>query len=98
MPLIFSFQYALGVMVWFVRIFIVMVGLGIIYMVFTQETIPVYSRGHMLFKYSLWNEPVRFIVYFVAFSVFEWFLVRVHAVMTGEANRNSGKRREKSGS
>lgn len=79
---------------WFVRFFLILMGAGIVYMVLTQETIPIHTTGRMSFSYSLWSDPVRFSVYFAAFAVFEWFLFRVHAGMAQEerAKRNRSRK------
>lgn len=79
---------------WFIRFFIALIGSGIIYMVFAQETIPLSSRGSMSFTYSLRDDPVRFAVYLAAFCFFEWFLIKVHAGIM-EEERNPKKKRKK---
>jgi hypothetical protein len=89
------YSIKLGVGMWFVRFFIALIGLGIIYMVFTQETIPLSSRGRMSFSYNLWDDPVRFAVYFAVFCFFEWFLIKVHAGMMEEERNPKMKKKKK---
>jgi hypothetical protein len=72
---------------WFIRFFIIAIGLALIKMIVTQETIPIRPyEGGLSSTYVLWDHPVAFILYFTAFAVFEWYLVKTYLGMKKEDN------------
>jgi len=79
---------------WFIKSFIVLIGLGLIYMIFTQVTIPMGSPGHYR-TWSLWDHPVRFIVSITVIIIIEWFLIQVYSKAKEEENTKKKKRKRK---
>jgi hypothetical protein len=59
---------------WFIRLFVWAVGLALLYMLLTQQTPPMLVHGEQR-VYSLVHHPIRFVLTFAMFAVFEWFLI-----------------------
>ena len=59
---------------WLIRLFVWAVGFALLYMLLTQQTLPMLVHREQRI-YSLAHHPVRFVLSFAMFAVFEGFLI-----------------------
>jgi len=78
---------------WFIRLFVWAVGLALLYMLLTQQTPPMLVHGEQR-VYSLVHHPIRFVLTFAMFAVFEWLLIITLRQGAGkQAPTGAGRRR-----
>lgn len=80
---------------WIIRFFMVFVGLALLYMVVTQQSVPMEFGSVNSRSYSLWEHPVGFMIVFIALCAFEWALIRVHAQMAKEEDPKTKRKRKR---
>ena len=79
---------------WFVRLFIFVIGIELVYMLVFQETTAFFRRGES-YTLTLKFHPLRFILLFIGLVAFEVMLVRVHAAMGREMEDNNTGRKSR---